>query len=162
VAAMTNTPPFLPPPGRSGGDEGLVRAAVLALGGGGREVAGQARGAGLDGRRVTEHHLAASALDHLVGNDNQEVDHGHEDDEVDDGGDESAEIHQGLGVAGPDLHAQAVLAALEALDEVVKAVIRALNARATTKPTATTITSPRIRKFLNPLMYCSPIGMGDD
>jgi hypothetical protein len=40
---------------------------------------------------------------------------------------------------------------------VVKAVIRALNARATTRPTATTITSPRIRKFLNPLMSCSPI-----
>src|SRR4249919_729700 len=35
----------------------------------------------------------------------------------------------------------------------VNAVIRALNARATTSPTATTIMSPRIRKFLKPLMF---------
>src|SRR5579862_1965805 len=40
---------------------------------------------------------------------------------------------------------------------LVKAVIKVLNARATTRPTATTITSPRIKKFLNPLMSCSPI-----
>ena len=40
---------------------------------------------------------------------------------------------------------------------LVKAAIRALNARAMTRPTATTITSPRIRKFLNPLMFRSPI-----
>src|SRR5579872_937055 len=40
---------------------------------------------------------------------------------------------------------------------LVKALIRALNARAMTRPTATTITSPRIRKFLKPLMSCSPI-----
>jgi len=36
---------------------------------------------------------------------------------------------------------------------VVNAAIRALKARATTSPTATTITSPRIRKFLKPLIY---------
>ena len=36
---------------------------------------------------------------------------------------------------------------------VVNAVIRALNARAMTSPTATTITSPRIRKFLKPLIF---------
>src|ERR1700683_2318227 len=35
----------------------------------------------------------------------------------------------------------------------VKAVIRPLNARATTSPTATTMTSPRIRKFLKPFMF---------
>src|SRR5215470_482686 len=35
---------------------------------------------------------------------------------------------------------------------VVNEVIRALNARATTSPTATTITSPRKRKFLKPLI----------
>ena len=40
---------------------------------------------------------------------------------------------------------------------VVNEVIRALNARATTSPTATTITSPRIRKFLKPLIIPSPI-----
>ena len=40
---------------------------------------------------------------------------------------------------------------------VVNAVISALNASATTSPMATTITSPRITKFLNPLMAFSPI-----
>src|SRR6516164_7488495 len=35
---------------------------------------------------------------------------------------------------------------------VVNEVIRALNARATTSPTATTITSPRKRKFLKPFI----------
>src|SRR6185312_2381432 len=40
---------------------------------------------------------------------------------------------------------------------VVNEVIRALNARAMTSPTATTITSPRIRKFLKPLILPSPI-----
>src|SRR6266702_6021256 len=37
----------------------------------------------------------------------------------------------------------------------VNAVTRPLNARATTSPTATTITSPRIRKFLKPLIHPS-------
>src|SRR5437763_1382396 len=42
---------------------------------------------------------------------------------------------------------------------VVNEVIRALNARATTSPIATTITSPRIRKFLKPLINpFSPFG----
>src|SRR5437870_4599023 len=36
---------------------------------------------------------------------------------------------------------------------LVNAAIRALNARATTSPTATTIMSPRIRKFLKPLIF---------
>src|SRR6266568_1476799 len=36
---------------------------------------------------------------------------------------------------------------------LVNAVIRALNARATTSPTATTIMSPRKRKFLKPLIF---------
>src|SRR6516164_6513831 len=36
---------------------------------------------------------------------------------------------------------------------VVNEVMRALNARATTSPTATTMTSPRRRKFLKPLIY---------
>src|SRR5580692_5451103 len=40
---------------------------------------------------------------------------------------------------------------------VVKAVIRPLKAKATTSPTATTITSPRMRKFLKPFMPFPPI-----
>src|SRR6476660_7916272 len=39
------------------------------------------------------------------------------------------------------------------LMSLVNAVIRALNARATTSPTATTIMSPRKRKFLKPLIF---------
>src|SRR5579883_391452 len=37
---------------------------------------------------------------------------------------------------------------------VVNADTRLLKARATTRPTATTTTSPRMRKFLNPLSTC--------
>src|ERR1700733_13192792 len=40
---------------------------------------------------------------------------------------------------------------------VVKAVIRPLKAKAMTSPTATTITSPRMRKFLKPFMPFPPI-----
>src|SRR5580704_16537477 len=149
-------------PDRGGGDGRLLRAAVLALGGRGRKVAGQARGAGLHRRRVTEHHLPAPGLDHLVRHHDEEVHHGHQDEKGDDRGDEGAEFHERLGVAGPDLHAEPVLTAREAVDERGdeiggEAVIRVLNARATTRPTATTITSPRIRKYLNPLMSRSPI-----
>src|ERR1035438_3476645 len=44
---------------------------------------------------------------------------------------------------------------------VVKAVIRPLKAKAMTSPTATTITSPRIRKFLKPFMpFVFPSGEG--
>src|SRR5215469_8664648 len=38
----------------------------------------------------------------------------------------------------------------------VKAAIKALNARATARPTATTTMSPRMRKFLNPLSTVTP------
>src|SRR5438128_1154994 len=38
----------------------------------------------------------------------------------------------------------------------VNALTRLLNAKATTSPTATTITSPRIRKFLKPLNIATP------
>ena len=42
---------------------------------------------------------------------------------------------------------------------LVKAVIRPLKAKATTRPTATTITSPRMRKFLKPFMpFAFPSG----
>jgi hypothetical protein len=95
------------------------RYAVLALGRGGRQVAGQAGRAGLDRGRVAEHHLPAPRLDHLVGHDDEEVDHGHEDREVDDGRDEPAEVQQRLDVAVADLHPQADLAAAEALHQGV-------------------------------------------
>src|SRR2546430_8848475 len=54
----------------------------------------RSRRAGLDRGRVAEHHLPAPGLDGLVGHDDEEVDHGHEDGEVDDRGNERAEIHQ--------------------------------------------------------------------
>jgi len=92
----------------SGGDGWLFRAAVLALGGGRREVAGQAGRAGLDGRRIAEHDLAAPRLDVLVGRDNQELHHRDKDDEIDDRGNERAEIQESLRIAGlPELYAQA-------------------------------------------------------
>src|SRR5689334_8935946 len=83
----------------SGGD-GLFGAAVLALGRSGRQVAGQARGAGLDRWRIAEHHLPAPRLDVLVRHDDDEVDDGQEDDEVDHHGNERADSHAGLRVAG--------------------------------------------------------------
>src|ERR1700730_8750999 len=94
------------PRGLSGGG-GLVRAAVLALGRGGRQVAGQARRAGLDRGRVAEHDLTAPGLHHLVGHDDEEVNHGYEDDEVDDAGDELAKIHECLRVMVADIETQA-------------------------------------------------------
>src|SRR5215472_4403146 len=44
---------------------------------------------------------------------------------------------------------------------VVNEVISALNARATTSPTATTMTSPRKRKFLKPLKFLLHSHAGD-
>jgi hypothetical protein len=78
---------------------GLLGAAVLALGRGGRQVTGQAGRAGLDRRGIAEHRLATARLDVLVGHDDDEIDHGHEDDEVNDGRDECAEIHECLVIA---------------------------------------------------------------
>src|SRR5579862_2092867 len=48
------------------------------------------------------------------------------------------------------------LATIGLMTSVVNELISVLNARATTSPTATTITSPRKRKFLNPRMSCPP------
>src|SRR2546430_1974458 len=79
----------------------------------------RSRRAGLDRGRVAEHHLPAPGLDGLVGHDDEEVDHGHEDGEVDDRGNERAEIHQRLRVAVAYFHAQAVAAGDEALHERV-------------------------------------------
>src|SRR5580704_4122826 len=102
-----------------GGSSGLVSAAVLALGRGGRQIAGQARRAGLDRRRVAEHHLPAPRLDVLVRHDDKEIHHGHEDNEIDDRGYEGAEIYDRLRIIGPDLHAQPGLAAGKALHDRV-------------------------------------------
>src|SRR6266568_689617 len=49
------------------------------------------------------------------------------------------------------------LAMIGLMMEVVNALMRPLNARATTSPTAVTMTSPRIRKFLKPFIFFSPI-----
>src|SRR6266568_4277162 len=106
-------------PAASGRGGRLVGAAVLALGRGGREIAGKARRAGLHRGRVAEHYLPEPGLGQLVRHDDEEVDHGHEDDEVDDRGNERAEIHDRSRIAGADFHAQADLAAREALDERV-------------------------------------------
>jgi hypothetical protein len=102
-----------------GGGDGLIRAAVLALGRGGRQVTGQASRAGLDRRRVAEHDLPVPRLDMLVGHDDKEVHHRDEDDEVDDRGNEQAEVYERLGISRADFHAEAVLATRKALDDRV-------------------------------------------
>ena len=90
-----------------------------------------------------------------VGHDEQEVDDGHEDDEVDDRADECAEVDP-LPVDGPAEALPGRAATRDCVDQrgddvVGEGLINLLKARATTRPTAMTIKSPCIRKFLNPL-----------
>ena len=114
----------------------------------------------------------SAGLDVLVGHHDEEIDHGDEDDEIDNCGNKGAKIDEGLGVMRrAELDAQAGRlppwnrATMGLMMSVVKAVIRPLKARATTSPTATTITSPRMRKFLKPFMALRnpsdwrPVGM---
>ena len=82
-----------------GRDGWLVRAAVLALGRGSRQVGGQAGRAGLHRRRIAEHRGPAAGRDHLVRHDNHEVHDGHEDNEVDHRGDERADVQERRRVA---------------------------------------------------------------
>ena len=69
-----------------------LRATVFASRRGGVEVVGQACRAGLGRRGITEHGLALSGHDRLVGQDDHEINDGHEDDEVDDRGYEAPEV----------------------------------------------------------------------
>src|SRR6202044_418579 len=100
----------------SGSGGRLLAAAVLAFAGGGGQVAGQAVRAGLDRRRIAEHHLTAAGLDVLIGHHDEEVDNGDENNEINDRGDEGAKVHKGLRiVVAAELDAQALgAAALEA------------------------------------------------
>src|SRR5215831_8491770 len=91
----------------SGGDAGEVRAAVLAPDRGGVQVVGPARLAGLGRGRIAEHCLTQSSHDHLVRHDDQETHNRHEDDEVDDRGDERAQVEvRAVAAAADQLPAQ--------------------------------------------------------
>ena len=65
---------------------------MLALGRGGVQVIGQARWTGLGRRRVAKYYLTPLRHDELVGHDDQEIHDRHENDEVDDRGDERSEV----------------------------------------------------------------------
>jgi hypothetical protein len=81
---------------------------VLALSSGGVQVVGQARWTGLGRRWVAEHDLSPSRHDKLVRRDDQEIDDSHEDDEVDDRRDKSADVQvSGITAAIDQLPAQA-------------------------------------------------------
>jgi hypothetical protein len=56
------------------------------------QIVGQARRTGFGWRRITKHDLALSSHDSLVRQDNEEIDHSHKDNEVDDRRDEASKI----------------------------------------------------------------------
>src|SRR5215471_10605081 len=89
----------VPGRGRSGG-HGQLAGAVLAPGGGHRDVGRLALGTRLGGGRVAEHGPAAPLHVGAVRDNDQVIDDGQEDDEVDDRGDEGAEVDV-LPVDGP-------------------------------------------------------------
>src|SRR5262249_14612729 len=88
-----------PRAGRSGG-HGQFAGAVFAPGGGHRDVGRLALGARLGRRRVAEDGPAAPLHVGAVRDHDDVVDDGHEDDEIDDRGDERAEVDV-LPVDGP-------------------------------------------------------------
>src|SRR5215475_5855975 len=92
-------PPPKPTADRSGG-HGQLAGAVLAPGGGDRDVIRLALGARLGGRRVPEHGPATPLHVGAVRDHDEVVDDGHEDDEVDDRSDKRAEV-DALPVDGP-------------------------------------------------------------
>src|SRR5436309_13884828 len=82
------------------GGHGQLAGAVLALGGGHRDVGRLAVGARSGGRRGAEDGPAAPLHVRAVRDHDEEIDDGHEDDEVDHRADERAEV-DALPVEGP-------------------------------------------------------------
>jgi hypothetical protein len=102
--------------------------------------------------------LPAPRLDVLIGHDDKEVDRRDEDDEVDDRGNELADVYERLEIAGPDFHPRADFAGTEAGDDRVDDIGREGGDEHAERESHDQSDRDddyvtRIRKFLKPLIY---------